>query len=116
MVLVVLFFGSIAAFVIGADLRDYLFPEPFDQECWQRFEADELNAGCSRWAMRHSLSREHDLVGMSRSEVVSLLGPTGNGRVVTYYMGMANHGINTGALELRFDGSDTVESYEFREG
>ena len=116
MALVFLYFGGIAVFVYGADLRDYLFPEPFDQECWERFETDEFGAGCSRWAMRHSLVREHDLVGMSRSEVVSLLGPTGRGRVVSYRMGMANHGINTGRLELRFDGSNTVESYEFREG
>ena len=114
--LVALYVGGVLVFVGGGDARDFLLPEPFDRECWRTFDHDELGAGCSRWRMRHSLVRQHDLVGMSRSEVEALLGPPSGGQPGYYYMGSTNHGINTGTLELRFDSSGTVTGYELREG
>ena len=114
--LAVLFVGSVLMSVYGRDLRDYLFPEPFDSECWKQAGADEFNADCSRGAMRYSLVREHPLVGMERSEVEALLGPTGGTTYAHYSLGNTNHGINTGRLELFFGSDDTVTRCEIGEG
>ena len=64
--------------------------------------------------MTSSLLSKHRLVGMSRDEVIALLGtPEGEEEGKMYYsLGMSGHGIDTGSLILYLDSTHRVGRYE----
>ena len=102
------------AYVFWPDVRDYVAPQHFTPERWEQAEHLNLDNGLYRWRMRHSLVRQHDLVGMTRSEVEALLGLSGERGRLVYGLGPASRGIDFGSLELRLDSGGAVSGYEFR--
>jgi hypothetical protein len=99
--------------------------DPFDRATWQanslaiwqtQQHAPPLNP---RGRMTYSLLRQHRLVGMTRPEVLDLLGPPEHrldslswwqpgDKVWVYYLGMYSFGVDEDILVLRFGTSATV--------
>jgi hypothetical protein len=55
----------------------------------------------------NSLRNNYDLIGMSKSEIITLLGKPDEGftteNTFRYYLGYSHTGINTGSLIVTFD-------------
>ncbi|NNE86136.1 MAG: outer membrane protein assembly factor BamE [Alphaproteobacteria bacterium] len=82
----------------------------FEADKWKSWKETEFSLSM-RWDMVGDLQRNHSLYGMSKSQVLDLLGPpdTVFGSEHSYYLGMARKGINTGQLRITF-GDDQVVS------
>ena len=109
------YFIFILFLVSAPHINDYFGGIQFDANRWKSWEEgqDEEEWGL-RWRMIRSLVKTHNLVGMSRAEVVDLLGkPDSEGRnQLHYYLGISGHGIDTGTLSLYFDNQGRVNKYE----
>ncbi len=97
--------------------KDYLLPERFTVERWQRGGIPTQEVDHPRWPMRYSLVRQHDPVGKPIGEVESLLGAASRNRsnVASYSLGPTGRGVNYGVLDLHLNDSGMVQRYEFRE-
>ena len=111
---IALFFLTVVSYVVWPDVRDYVAPHPFTPENWDQAGYLSLDPEYSRWRMRHSLTRQYELIGMSRAEVEALLGQGDADRDLYYNLGPTGHGIDFGVLELRLNEAGEVEWYEFR--
>ncbi len=99
--LIALYFGYISLIVFDGDIENYRNRIEFDSYKWKNWNETESTMSL-RWDMRHSLLDKHDLVGMSVSEVIELLGKPSreSSTELSYYLGMARSGIDTGSLNL----------------
>jgi outer membrane protein assembly factor BamE (lipoprotein component of BamABCDE complex) len=90
----------------------------FDSEKWKNWEISEENA-TMRWDMRKDLVKQHGLIGLTKEEVINLLGePSSTHKTentVRYPLGYAIFGIDTGVLILTLK-DDIVINYEFWHG
>ncbi len=89
----------------------------FEQDRWKNWV--EIEAELSlRWDMVEDLQENHKLIGMTRSEVTDLLGQPNvdDGTEVSYYLGMARKGINTGHLKLTFGDEQFVSEVSVWDG
>jgi len=96
---------AIAIIICGFGLRGKISGEKFDSEKWKTADlASEDNASL-RWDMMNSLRNNYDLIGMSKSEIITLLGNEGytTENTFRYYLGYSHSGINTGSLVITFD-------------
>lgn len=97
----------IAIIICGFGLRGKISGEKFDSQKWKTADlASEDNASL-RWDMMSSLRNNHDLIGMSKSKIITLLGKPDEGftteNTFRYYLGYSHSGINTGSLIVTFD-------------
>ncbi|QOG04934.1 hypothetical protein IHE43_11730 [Flavobacterium sp. MDT1-60] len=96
-VILFLFFG----------LRGKISGEKFDSEKWKTADLALEDNWSLRWDMMNSLRNNNNLIGMSKTEIITLLGkPDGSlttGSTFKYYLGYSHTGINTGSLVLTFD-------------
>ncbi len=113
---VISYFGYVAYFVFSPDIENYSKRIEFDSELWKNWEETEAIASL-RWDMTHSLTTNHELIGMSTEKVIELLGkPSSQSNSnIRYYLGMSRHGIDTGSLILELDGY-TVKNYKIWHG
>ena len=90
----------------------------FDSEQWKKWEETETTA-CVRWDMRKDLVKQHKLIGLSREQIIDLLGEPDSRyqseNEIRYYLGMARVGIDTGTLILTLKNNIVIE-YEFWHG
>jgi len=97
---------------------------PFDQHQWKTADLDNIE--CIRGRMVRSLVHSHRLIGMSREEVLQLLGPPDSldeplargesameaGNPIGYYLGMrGGFGIDPDILWLWFDRNGRVRRW-----
>ena len=66
-----------------------------------------------RWDMMNSLRNNHQLKGMTKNEIIELLGEPEfvDKTEFRYYLGYSKHGINTGSLTIKFDLNDIVTEF-----
>ena len=107
----------LAVFVCGLALRGKFSGEKFDSTKWQTADLNLEDNWSLRWDMMNSLRNNYELVGMSKSNVIKLLGklieePNG---LLSYSLGYTKTGINTGLLTLKLNGEGIVTEINVRQ-
>lgn len=107
----------IAFYVSIPTIRDYTERQPFKSDQWKNWTETEA-ACCARWRMVRDLQKRYELVGMTRAEVIDLLGsPDQEGQATLYYyLGMTGHGIDSGTLSLYLNEAGEVDRYDVWHG
>ena len=90
--------------------------QSFDSVKWKEWKETESTMFMRR-DMVSDLTKQHNLVGKKRAEIIDLLGkPTSENKVsMSYDLGPTGHGINYGSLALSIDENDDVEKYKITE-
>ena len=103
--------------LIGFVLRGKISGEKFDSIKWKTAEMNSEVNWTLRWDMMNSLRNNYELIGMSKKEIISLLGQPidefSENDIFYYSLGMAHSGVETGVLIIRFE-NDRVISYLVR--
>jgi len=97
---------AIAVIICGFGLRGKISGEKFDSKKWKTADLTLEDNFSLRWDMMNSVRNNYELIGMSKSEIITLLGKP-DGSLTTenafkYYLGYTHTGINTGSLTLTF--------------
>ncbi len=95
-------------------LRGKISGEKFESQKWKTANMNsEVNLSL-RWDMMNSLRNDYQLIGMSKNEIVDLLGEPINKTETfaqyRYSLGYAHFGIDTGTLIIEFE-KDSVKKY-----
>ena len=66
-----------------------------------------------RWDMMNSLRKNHELKGMTKTEIIELLGVPNSelNSSFTYHLGYSKRGVNMGYLDIKFDENGIVTDY-----
>ena len=108
----------ICIIICGFGLRGKINGEKFDSERWKTADLNSENNWSLRWDMMNSLRNNYDLMGMTKDEIIELLGkPESQSQTeFSYYLGMAKKGIDTGTLTIKFNEIGKVTHYNVRNG
>lgn len=102
----VLFIIFVSLIFFGFVLRGKISGEKFESEKWKTADLNNEYNLSLRWDMMNSLRNNYELIGMSRNEIIVLLGKPdenfSNERTYRYYLGYSHTGINTGSLIINF--------------
>ncbi|WP_342157206.1 hypothetical protein [Joostella sp. CR20] len=90
--------------LIGFALKGRVTHEKFDSAKWKNWTESETEWSL-RWDMMNSLRNNYDLKGMSKNDILKLLGEpeSKTENEFGYYLGYSKRGINTGRLTIKFD-------------
>jgi len=107
--------------ICGLFLRGKIPHEKFDSDKWKNSDLNSEENLSLRWDMMNSLRNNHDLVGMQKNEIISLLGKpddsfSGKENWIVYNLGYAHHGINTGALYINLNNKGIVTKISVIQG
>jgi len=98
---------AIAIIICGFGLRGKISGEKFDSEIWKTTDLVSEDNFSLRWDMMNNLRNNNNLIGMSKSKIITLLGKPDEGFTTEndfrYYLGYTHTGINTGSLLITFD-------------
>ena len=96
--------------LIGFALKGRVTHEKFDSEKWKNWTESETEWSL-RWDMMNSLRNNYDLKGMSKNEILKLLGEpeSKTKNEFGYYLGYSKRGINTGRLTIKFDNNKVTD-------
>lgn len=88
---------------------------PFESNKWKNWVEQEHNFNM-RKNMIHSLESNHDLVGMSKQEIIDLLGDDSSSynENFHYFIGYGM-GISTSHMDIIFDTNDIVTAVSYHE-
>lgn len=104
-------------FLIGILLRGKISGEKFDSSKWKAADMNSEVNWSLRWDMMNSLRNNYELIGMSKNDIVQLLGHPieefSKNDIFYYSLGMAHSGVDTGVLIVKFD-NNRVISYLVR--
>ena len=86
-------------------LRGRTTHERFNSVRWKTADLDDEKNWTMRWDMMNGLRNTHNLVRLTKSQVIALLCcPDGESiKEFRYNLGYSKHGINTGTLTITFD-------------
>jgi len=103
--------------LIGFTLKGRITHERFDSDKWKNWTESETEWSL-RWDMMNSLRNNYKLKGMTKDEIIGLLGEPESKTEVEfgYYLGYSKRGINTGRLTIKFDKNNTVIDYSVWDG
>ena len=103
--------------LIGFALKGRITHKRFDSYKWKNWTESE-NEWTLRWDMMNSLRNNYELKGMTKKQIIELLGePESKTKIeFEYHLGYSKHGINTGRLTIKFDKDNTVSDYSVWEG
>ncbi len=100
-------------------LRGKISGVKFDSEKWKNENLNSEINWSLRWDMMNSLRNNHKLIGMSKNEIIILLGKPDdnftNENIFRYYLGYSHTGINTGSLKINFE-HGIVKSFSVWQG
>ena len=103
----------LAVIICGLGLRGKISGEKFDSTKWKTADLNSEANWSLRWDMMNSLRNDYELIGMSRSEVIKLLGKPDDNfsteKDFRYYLGYSKTGINTGSLTVKFENGIVTE-------
>lgn len=96
--------------LIGFALKGRITHEKFDSDKWKNWKESETEWSL-RWDMMNSLRNSYHLKGMSKSELLKLLGEPDSKTEIefNYYLGYSKRGINTGRLTIKFDNNKVTD-------
>jgi len=94
--------------ICGFFLRGKISHKKFDSDKWKNSNLNSEDNWSLRWDMMNSLRNNHNLVGMQKNEIISLLGEPDDSTSekenhMYYYLGFSHQGINTGNLYLNLN-------------
>ena len=105
--------------ICGFGLRGKISGEKFDAEKWKTADLNSEENWSMRWDMMNSLRNNYQLIGMSKREIINLLGKPikelSPKDTFSYSLGYAHSGIDTGILIIEFE-NDCVTNYLVRKG
>lgn len=103
--------------LIGFALKGRITHEQFDSEKWKNLTESEAEWSL-RWDMMNSLRNNYELKGMTKNQIIELLGKpeSKTENEFGYYLGYSKRGINTGRLTIIFDKDNTVIDYSVWDG
>lgn len=89
----------------------------FDSQKWKNWTESETEPSL-RWDMIKSLKFSYELIGMSKDDILELLGNPNSKTESTfsYYLGYSKNGINTGNLTIKFDENEKVLIFLVNQG
>ena len=97
----------IVIIICGFGLRGKISGEKFNSEKWITNDLALEDNFSLRWDMINSLRNNYDLIGMPKSEIITLLGKPDEGltteNTYRYSLGYTHTGINTASLIVTFD-------------
>lgn len=107
--------------ICGFFLRGKISHKKFDSDKWKNSDLNSEENWSLRWDMMNSLRNNHDLVGMQKNEIVSLLGKpddstSGKENRIVYGLGYTHLGINTGALYINLNNKEIVTKISVIQG
>ena len=96
--------------LIGFAFKGRISHEKFDSDKWKNWTESETEWSL-RWDMMNSLRNNYELKGMSKKQILELLGEpeSKTESEFSYYLGYANRGINTGRLTIKFKKNKVVD-------
>lgn len=91
-------------------------PTKFDSTSWKQWEETE-NTLSLRWNMRKDFLSRYKVIGMKKSEIISLLGEPENSseNYISYFLGHSGCGINTGSLSFSIKDNIVID-YNISDG
>lgn len=97
----------VAIFICGLAFRGKVSGEEFNSEKWKKANLSLEENMTLRWDMMNSLRNNYTLIGMSKSEIIHLLGKPDDNfsteKDFRYYLGYSKSGIDTGSLTVKFE-------------
>ncbi len=98
--------------LVGFLLKGNITHQRFDSEKWKNWTNSESEWSL-RWDMMNSLRKNYELKGMTKNEILTLLGEpeTHTPEEFGYNLGYSKRGINTGRLTIRFGKDSKVTDY-----
>lgn len=101
--------------LIGFGLKGRITHEKFSSDKWKNWEETESEWSL-RWDMMNSLRNNYELNGMTKDEIIELLGEpeSQHQNEFSYYLGMAKRGIDIGTLTIKFNEEGKVTNYNVR--
>jgi hypothetical protein len=109
----------IAVLIVSAVLLRGKIPhEKFNSELWKTANLNSENNMSLRWDMMNDLRNNHKLVGMTKKEIIELLGEPADttGSEFRYYLGYSKTGINTGSLIVTYNNKNIVTEIKVWQG
>ena len=99
-------------------LRGKITHEKFNSELWKTANLNSEENMTLRWDMMNDLRNKHKLVGMTKKEIIELLGDPGDiaSSEFRYYLGYSKTGINTGTLIITFNDKNIVTEIRVWQG
>lgn len=110
-------FSILVIIIIAFALKGRITHVEFSSDKWKNWKESEAEWSL-RWDMMNSLRNNYELQGMSKDEIIELLGePESQTQTeFLYYLGMAKKGIDTGTLTIKFNETGKVAYYNVRNG
>ncbi|MDE5416553.1 hypothetical protein L3049_00935 [Labilibaculum sp. DW002] len=105
------------AILIGFALKGRITQDRFDSDKWKNWTESETEWSL-RWEMMNSLKNNYKLKGMTKNQIINLLGEleSKTKNEFGYYLGYSKRGINTGRLTIKFDNYNIVTDYSVWDG
>lgn len=99
-------------------LRGKITHEKFDSNLWKTANLNLEENMTLRWDMMNDLRKKYKLVGMTKNEIIDLLGDPGGteSSEFRYYLGYSKTGINTGTLIITFNDNNIVTEIRVWQG
>ena len=99
-------------------LRGKIPHEKFNSELWKTANLNSEENMTLRWDMMNDLRNKYKLVGMTKKEIIELLGDPGDtaSSEFRYYLGYSKTGINTGSLIITFNDKNIVKEIRVWQG
>lgn len=99
--------------VVGIYISNRLSEQTFESDRWKNWTETESEMSL-RWDMMNSLRKNHELKGMTKTEIAELLGMPDSERKssFTYNLGFSRRGIYMGYLDINFNESGIVTDYK----
>ncbi|WP_291137479.1 hypothetical protein [Flavobacterium sp. UBA7663] len=95
-------------------LRGKISGEKFESQKWKTANINSEENWSLRWDMMNDLRNDYQLIGMSKNEIIKLLGEPDNKSEsfsqFRYSLGYAHFGIDTGTLIIEFE-KDSAKNY-----
>ena len=109
---------AIIALLCIISIKGRFVHEKFDSHVWKTANLNKEENWSLRWDMMNDLRNRHKLVGMTKKEIIDLLGkPDGSTKSeFRYYLGYSKTGINTGTLTISFDEKEIVTVIDVWQG
>lgn len=101
--------------LIAFALKGRITHEEFNSDRWKNWKNSEAEWSL-RWDMMNSLRNNYELKGMTKDEIIELLGEPESlsQKEFSYYLGMAKWGIDIGTLTIKFNETGKVTNYQVR--
>ena len=106
----------LASFLLLPEIGNYFNRIEFDSDKWKNWEETEETISM-RWNMTHDLKNKYELIGMTKDDIISILGkPDYEGKnEISYFLGMSGYGIDTGSLTFKIKEGEII-SYNIWHG